>query len=81
MKFSKKVSHINFDGMFRLIHSVSLGTDPPGKPQPSNFFCPPQVLKNLISPPGRQKDLKIPTCCTCLTITLILISEQLTNMS
>ena len=22
-------------------HSVSLGTDPPNKPQPSNFFCAP----------------------------------------
>ena len=40
---------------------------PPSKPQPSNFFCPlPQALKNLISP----------SCRTCLTITLILISEQ-----
>ena len=26
------------------------------KPQPSNFFCPPQALKNLISPPRKTKD-------------------------
>ena len=28
-----------------LTHSVSLGTDPPRKPQPSNFFCPPGPKK------------------------------------
>ena len=37
-----------------LIHGVSLGTDPPSKPQPSNFFLSSQALKNLTSPP-RQK--------------------------
>ena len=26
-------------------HSVSLGTDPPSNPQPSNFFCPPGTEK------------------------------------
>ena len=28
-------------------HSVSLGTDPPSKLQPSNFFCPPRQTKSL----------------------------------
>ena len=32
-------------------HSVSLGTDPSSKPQPSNFFCATEKRK---SPPSRQ---------------------------
>ena len=37
-------------------HSVSLDTNsPPSKPQPSNFFCPPQALKILASPPRKTK--------------------------
>ena len=32
-------------------HSVSLGTDPSSKPQPSNIFCATEKLK---SPPSRQ---------------------------
>ena len=62
------------------IHSVSLSLI--ANHNPANFSAsPPQALKNLTSPPGRQKTLIIPTCCTCFTITLILISEQPTNMS
>ena len=64
-------------------HSVSLGTDPPlANHNPAIFSVPPtppppQGTEKLNkSPPGRQKALIIPTCCTCLTITLILISEQ-----
>ena len=30
---------------FSLTHSVSLGADPPSKPQPINFFCPPGSKK------------------------------------
>ena len=60
-----------------LYHSVSLGTEPPSKPQPKNFFCPPQVLKNVTGlPPGRQKALIIPVFPTCLIVTLILTPEQ-----
>ena len=60
--------------------SVSLGTDPPKQIKTQNFSLSPEALKNL-SHPGRQKTLKIPTCCLCLTITLILISEQPINTS
>ena len=42
------------------------------QPQPSNFF------KSLS---GTQKALIIPICCTCLTTTLIMTSEQPTNTS
>ena len=30
---------------FSLTHGVSLGADPPSKPQPNNFFCPPDPKK------------------------------------
>ena len=56
-----------------------MGTDPHlAKLNPAIHYAP-QALKNLTSPPARQKALIIPTCCTCLTITLILISEQPTD--
>ena len=35
------------------------------------LLCP-QELKNLISPPGRQKALIISVCCKCLSVTLVL---------
>ena len=37
MKVSKTFSHRNLDGVFKLIQSASLGTDPASKPQPSLF--------------------------------------------
>ena len=40
---------------FPWIHSASLGTDTPSKPQPSNFLSP-QALKNITSPPGQTKN-------------------------
>ena len=47
-------------------------------PQPSNFFHPPpRHWKTWQVPPGRQKSLITPICCTCLTVRLMLISEQL----
>ena len=53
MKFSKKITHKNLDDMFRLIHSVSLGTSPTN--HIPTFFSSSQVLKNLISPPKQRK--------------------------
>ena len=35
------------------------------------LLCP-QELKNLISPPGRQKALIISVCCKCLSVILVL---------
>ena len=40
---------------FSLTHIVSVGTDPPGKPQISNFFCPPGPEKNNKSPQPDKK--------------------------
>ena len=39
------------------VNGVILGTDPPTQQQTTTqqFFLYPQSLKNLISPPGRQK--------------------------
>ena len=37
--------------------------------------------KNLTSPPIQTKSLIIPICYTCLTITIVLISEEPTNTS
>ena len=48
------------------------------KQNPAFFFCPPQALKFR---PSRQKALITPIYCTCLTVTLILISEQPANIS
>ena len=48
--------HSFYSFCLSLTHSVSLGADPPSKPQPINFFCPtgpkkfnksPQVYKSL----------------------------------
>ena len=36
-------------------NSANLGTDPPSKSKPSNFFVWPQALKNLASPPRQTK--------------------------
>ena len=63
-----------------LVHSVSLGSNPPlVNHTPAIFFVPPGTEKLNESPPGRQKALIILICCTCLTIKLILISEQPTK--
>ena len=68
-------------------HSFSLDTDScPHTPTP---HIPPQAIfsialgtENLERPPRKTKSLDIiPIFCTCLTITLILISEQPTNTS
>ena len=51
---------------------------------PKIFYVPPPPppdTDKLTSPPRQIKALIIPTCCACLTITLILISEQPTNTS
>ena len=64
-----------------VIVSVSLGTDPPSKSQPSNFFGPPRHWKTYQVTPGKEKAQIIPTCYTCLTTTFILVSEQPTNTS
>ena len=62
---------------------------PPIKPERSNFFSPPppppppplfRQWKTYQFPPGRQNSPIIPTCCICLIITLLPISEQLTNV-
>ena len=71
-----------------ICHSVSLGIDPPpSKPasppiHPAIFFVPPSTekLHNKFIP-GRLQAQIIPTYCTCLAITFILISEQSTNTS
>ena len=62
-----------------LVHSVSLGSNPPLVNHTPAIFLSLQALKNLISPPRKAKALIILMCCTCLTIKLILISEQPTN--
>ena len=59
--------------------------NPPSKPQPRIFFLSLRALKNV----KRENRLRqttmqaqiIPTCCTYLIITFILISEQPTNTS
>ena len=48
---------------------------------PENFFVPSGTEKLSKSAQGRLQAEIIPTCCTCLTISFILISEQHTNMS
>ena len=51
--------------------SISLGTDPPSKPQPIIVFCPPspcqgtEKLNKSDKKPGRQKAQIIPTCLIC----------------
>ena len=64
------------------LHSVSLGTAlPPSKPQTSIFSVHLDTEKLNKSPRSRQKALIILTCCTCLTITLIPITEMPTSTS
>ena len=49
-------------------------------PNPNQaIFSDPQVTKIYQVPPGRQKPMAIPICCTCLKITLMLISDEPTN--
>ena len=61
-------------------HSVSLGTGHPlANYNPAIISVSPGTEKRNKSPLGRQKALIIPMCCACLTIKLILISEQPTN--
>ena len=46
MKLSRRFSHRNLDSMFRLIYSVSLGTDPPlANHNPAIFSVPPGTEK------------------------------------
>ena len=44
------------------------------------YWCS-QAPKNLTSPPTQTKSLIIPIFYTCLTITIVLISEEPTNTS
>ena len=74
-------------------HSVSRRTDPSPHKQTTTqqFFLSSQALENLASlsrhwktyqvPSCRQKALIIPTFWSCLTITIIRISEQPANTS
>ena len=65
------------------IHSVILGTDslPQANYKPAIFTVPPGTEKLNKFPPRQIKSPIISVCCTCWTITLILISEQPTNTS
>ena len=44
-------------------------------------FSNPRGTKKLNKLPRAKKALIIPMCCSCLTITFVLISEQPTNTS
>ena len=49
------------------------------KLQPSYFSIPLGTENLNMSAPARLQTNKIATCCTCLTVTLILVLERPTN--
>ena len=95
--FSRRRTDVGYHGWertfcdFRLAKIFTSGIvlacvlNPPSKPQPRIFFLSLRALKNI----KRENRLRqttmqaqiIPTCCTYLIITFILISEQPTNTS
>ena len=63
---------------FSLTHSVSLGTDPPGKPKPSNFFCA-TGPKKINKSPQVDKKLIIPYCYFVLSSKEVINFGKLLN--
>ena len=63
---------------FSLTHSVSLGTDPPSKPKPSNFFCA-TGPKKINKSPQVDKKLIIPYCYFVLSSKEVINFGKLLN--
>ena len=58
-------------------HTLSLGIDTPKQTRMQQFFSVPPGTEKVSKPPKHENLI----CCTCHTISIILISEQPANKS